>query len=1150
MFKAVSIFIGTVGVMLMFGCSSGGKSSDSKTPPPAPLPASVEYAGSIDIGRLNQANAGHVLFGFFRLMSEAYFGATLTNPYVSLPDILLYESFESDGECETGDIQISEGLTPAGNNTVSIKIRDCKTKTLLNEIYEVGDGELTYISAIPPAINYQADLPYLSIKSALDTLEFTVAANSSTDRVAIEKAVMKSMTLKKVFMLENFVFENSSSGKGRLYVSTEGYFDVLFDGESKALNITGADGTELRLSYKMGFLESGMDILYDLTAQLIIPSEPFSPFISRIDGSNLLDYQVYFINDIPHAEPAELQIDRLRSVILDASFIKDQNYDFLKFDWLLATERDGCQTELVQTENHRAQFSSDCAGEFVVNVAADDGRDGVGTSEIYIQVLPFPADFAPLEQIEIELGQELDVQLTPTNIARDGPFEYSPVYLPSGISLSADGKLSGHPASMILGGEQHFKLGINVDNGRNTFIEMEVSAINEQKPFSLFSGDVRCLGPEGDWWDYDLDGKVEVLCEYFGSYLISEISEGIQRVEYLEKNPPRLKMPLALNYTQFDDSAEYELVVAYSDEIVIIDSLTKNIKRSITSPIDLRHDVSIFPSIDDVPGFFLQGVGNNAEQFFFYNSTHDSFSEIGINSSLKIFHQARGLLQIDGGEIVFAQLQDMLLSENSYLADIDGDGAIDLVTIEYSGSFHGNPKINAVSLLTDAVINYPALAVDFSIGAVLFVNIDDDSAMEFVATDLEHDQLTIFDWVEDEVQVHVIELPTPCQMYMAQLVPTGLQDVPLLIKSVGSTNLDICKVDKSLTVELLGPEIAYPISDHYPIGEGHFDLAGNVKASFSDRDHYPSQLHRLTLAPDGELLSATAHELGLNFRLPPILKRDPVTEAPVTLIIFGNQSGVYEYDFETFELVNRWQASSHMSIEKIALVDMDKDGLDELILFDQSSALLPMMTVLDMRSGQSRMFAQPHGQFLAAVDMNGDDVKEFIFFSQGNVTFYNHQADALVVTATQNLAATFPAAIDLIFGVQDVNGDADFELIVTGKSFSRCDAREAFPLLTLDAELKPLFISSHSSCIQSIPNITSSGGKQNLIAYGGISPAQRPLQVGPVFNAFIEIDAKSGKAIWQSRPFLGRLNPTSLNLSTIDGVTKSVTTEAGLYIFE
>lgn len=1146
MFKvALRIFIVSISIFAIFGCSSGGKNSDSKTPQPAPMPP-VEYSGSAELGSLNRSNASEVIFGFFRLMTEAYYGATLINPFVIEPDILLYDSFESDGECETGDIQVNERLTPAGNYTVEIKINNCKTKTLLNKIFEVGYGEITYVSTNSSAINYRAHLPYFSITSPLDSLEFTMAANSSTERVVIEKAVMKSKTLEKFFMLENLVFENDSSGTGKLYVSSYGYFDVQFDGRSDTLNISGADGTELQLSYKMGFTASGADILYDLTAQLIVPSEQFSPFISRIEGSNLLNYQVYFLNDMPKAEPTEVRIDRLGSVILNADHIKDNNYDFLKFDWALATQRYNCQTELLQTENHKAQFSSDCAGEFVVAVAADDGRGGAGVGEIHIQVLPFPADFLPLEKVELELDQAMDVQLMPTNVITDGPFVYSSAYMPRGINISADGKLSGRPESLILGGEQHFKIGINVDNGRNTLVELEISAKNEPKPFSLFSGDVHCTGAEGYWWDYDMDGAAELLCEYFGSFLILEISGDNQMVEYIEVNPPKLKLPLALNYTQFDESPEYELVIVYADETVIIDSITKEIRSSIAHPMDL-YDMSIFPSIDGAPGFFLEGSGNNRRQLFFYDAALKNFSEIGADSSLKILHQAQGRLNAAEREIVFQKLQDVPLSQNSHLADVDGDGSIDLVTIEYSGSSR-EPHVTAINLATDSVFNYPALAVDYALGAVLFVDIDGDAPMELVATDVEYDHLTIFDWIEGEIHTRVVDLPESCQMYMAQLVPTGLPDVPLLIKSVRSSNLDICKVDSALMVRPLGPELAYPIREPYPIGVGLFDLAGNIKASFLDDDRYPFQLNRLTFSPNGELLSAIAHEVDLNYRVQPAIKRNPATGSPVSITMFGIQSGVYEYDFETFELLNQWQVSSLLSIEKLTFADMNQDGVEELILFEQSSASIPQMTVLDMHTGQNRTLTQPRGQFLTAVDMDGDGVMEFIFQNYGSVTIYSPQADTLVAVASQNVSETFPPVSDLIFGVQDVNGDASLELIVTGTSVFGCRSGEAFPLLTLDAELKPVFRSSQSECIQSIPNMPSSGDKKNLIAYAGLSSAQTG--ASPAFNAIIEIDVGTGKSIWQSRPLLGRLNPDSLNFSAIVGGTKSVVTEAGLYIFQ
>ena len=1141
---------------ILAACSSGGGNGGGGGNPknPPPLPAPVEYTGKTTPATIGRENAGLVAFGFLRVMREAYPAAILTDATLQSIEILDYEIYSGNGECESGSIAIVDHR-PLNeiNGEIDVAINDCVgtsvlgfKETAFGKIeYELSDGE----NGLPQHESY---MPYLSIESSTDLLEFTSSATATYSAITIKSAVMRSERLQQSFKVENFV-QNESTGKGagRLFIGDLGYVDVEYDRTADQLLLKGDQGTSLKFTYKMGTTASGEDVVSDVRLTLNDPAEPFSPLESRVEASTLLSYLIYVPNAAPEApEQPVFNVNRTESIALNANHVADSNFDFLTFSWQLETQRDDCDFEIAQTANRDAIFRSECTGDFEVVARVDDGRGMMGTAKFLVRVLPLAAEFSTIPPVTLSDGQEIDLQLSPINQSEDGPFQYTAAYLPNGVSISQDGRVTGRPLPLVAGGDHSFKLGITVDNGKRTLVELDFTLAEPENTFSLYTGDIQCDAPQNDWWDIDLDGKPELICEYLRTYAIVEVSEGIQRVDSVGLTPARLEEPAALNFSQYDLSPSHEIVIAYAEETAIIDGQSHEIKTMVRHPLPSLRDIQLFPSVDGKPGFFLMGKEMNTTHFYFYDSIAMNFVELPPNSALQRFHQVRYLPQQQDVAAIFSQLLARDSTGNSQIADVDGDGDgdwVELVTTD-----NANIKVTAVDLISGAPVAYPnQIDPNFRMVRAFFTNMDTDAKDELVAAEAGSEHLAVFDWTDAGIVQTMLELPNGCQMSVPGLKRVRESVARLFMVSTFSTNLDLCAVGQSLSIDPVKPEVTFPPRQTYPIAAGVFDVSGNVNTYLHDTSSYPANTVKMVFAPDGSRISATRKGVDLwSPYLSPTISYDRNTGSPESLFFFSHTKTLSQYDFDSFMLLGSVSApETNLTEGRLVLDDLNLDEIDDVLAIGTE----PTVSVIDWQEKSTYMIPRPPGQFITAADFEDDGRLEYVFAAGSPLDLTIYHASETGFTSVASYATKLSLApSEAVVGIQDIDDDGIMELILSGRNWD-CSGGRTVPLVILDSNLTPIYDGQHSSCIKGIPNMPNARPKKNLIVYSAVAPTTiRSTSSDTAFNALVEIGFPGLEVVWTSRSFIGLLMQDSFSSSVGNpyGSTKTMATQAGLYIFE
>lgn len=162
-------------------------------------------------------------------------------------------------------------------------------------------------------------------------------------------------------------------------------FQQKFPGDTTGVYVRmNADGTE-----PVTIANVPPSVVDDVTITLTMEGD-LAAFSAEMDDSDCV--QVFLSGTPPNIAPlanggGDQTVEVGDVVQLDASNSTDANDDELNYNWEIVTRPDGSTTDLNNPTSPTPSFEVDVAGEYLVNLTVDDGREGVDSDKINIMAV-------------------------------------------------------------------------------------------------------------------------------------------------------------------------------------------------------------------------------------------------------------------------------------------------------------------------------------------------------------------------------------------------------------------------------------------------------------------------------------------------------------------------------------------------------------------------------------------------------------------------------------------------------------------------------------------------------------------------------------------------------------------------------------------
>ena len=278
-------------------------------------------------------------------------------------------------------------------------------------------------------------------------------------------------------------------------------------------------------------------------------------------------------------------------------------------------------------------------------------------------------------------------------------------------------------------------------------------------------------------------------------------------------------------------------------------------------------------------------------------------------------------------------------------------------------------------------------------------------------------------------------------------------------------------------------------------------------------------------------------------------------------------------DFQIFDVATQtisYQSSfdnTASSNSKLIEADFDQDGRpDYFSILKQGAQSDPMITWFDPFQEKERWsFLDTNEEYYSRPEISrvinfGQESNQnlvSLFATQSGATgrinelnIYSFEADGVAQTFSKDIYGGQPWN-SLTMGFQDIDNDGKPEIIMS-KFERNCGNNLGSEIELIDDDFTYIDTIYVDECISVIPDILSKAPKTNIIAS---SQAEGPNLDGSsiaAYSTFIEIGAKTGDVIWESKRFIGQLDGESfVSFGDNPYLNKKMGVfDAGIYIFD
>ena len=1159
--KLLKLYILCLISIYLFGCGGGGGSSANKNQQDA---ASEIESFNAEQAEIRRSNALRYLYANQQLVDavNAFRGDVLG---FFLPPLADHDSILAD------EILCPEGTYEIRETKKSLRARfyNC-----INRGYHV-DGEVNYTSSgNVDSGSFSAELRFNGfyiatenneivydgvLYSSLDPHEYTIGGNSElrfTDNLTGNSYAWSEITA------------NRLSLSAKLHDKNTGWVTVSYDQDSEKIEFVGANASRLEGETTFdpdGTIPSKELQTYQLTLfneESDLPQRFNQPI--PINALKNVEHQTHSSPE-PHIS-GNTSPDRLDSVDFSGSQSQDSNYDVFTYKWQSSEAPKDCNTTIEGDDRETATFVFSCQGEHVVSLTVTDWT-GSNTEYFTVDVQPLAAELSTPQTITLAEGQSLDVSLEVSNLSQDGPYQYSLIAAPNGISIDQSGHITGEPIPFLDEGDTRFKVVARADNGRQSDHVFEFQYHNTEVQKTLVSGTALCLR-DGfrHFADTNGNGFPNLVCANEESFKVIEVKN--DQISTIYSSPasysPNYEL-VDVGQQDLNGDGIDEILLAYDDRIFVLSGEGYQIisefvvpwrDTSSANPDRVRYQLhpiaegakSIAVSAPKSPDFGknLYLFNLDGSYLSFDSSTHgDRLLLANIDNDPEpeawvVYDHIKQTKFIDYGNP-----EKELPFNAQFIADIDGNDRPELVVITQPDT--GNTEIISLYDPQTGILQYQSeltINVDYYRSDIQLLNVDDDNAYEVLLRDEIDKTLYIFDWINEELQLQGSYPESAEGNYLAYYggLPNGVlldydpKASVIFQLDKGHRNLQRTS-PRSLCQSQIFPRSSQRLgcyaTDQFP-GMGKVEILSNGKiASYRAFSEAQFDLAHMTELYDGDQIVSSYFGLGGSGKTHRLM--DSYSETIIGTTTFAITSNFFSY----------------------TKGDIDGDGLVNTVAFGDEDGEIQWFSITeDELHWEDIDSSYRDGEFpLQVVDLDGDGKDEIVAIRNRVAATDQYEEISLFRFNGITLELDRQYALEnpnggYTFGIQDIDGDGSREIIVAERDAYGCKAGEKLSDvyvfrgdLTLQQSLEI------SECITSIPNFPVDVSKQNIIVAvtreQSLSGARRLRHV-----KLVEFGIRSPEILWESQRFLGNLKEDgfmAFPLGKDSDLKATLSTSAGVY---
>lgn len=1152
-------------VCLLSACGGGGgggggnEAGDGSGSSNVTNPKQVSYSGQVNQAPLNQANGMRMASNAYSLLDLV---VMLTNlggapaPWFLGVDETPIEDME---ECTQGEM-----LTREQGSDITVQFRQC----VIDDV--TFDGELTFRLDVnnPTNDRHTMLIPYLSIEEAGEKFELSGEVDFEFGNTTIYtgELVARSLRQQRTFRLSNLVLQGIDNVQvaGQFFDSMDGFVSLAMEQTGKQLALTGANSSRVAIEVLASPYSPNLTYQTPVSVELQNTDLLF-PVQAQLKLEQLIEWP-YLANEPPaSSSESSASVDRLAVLQLSGGHYLSDPLDLVNYNYELQTSGFGeeCAVDEEQTTSGQIHYQFNCWGQYQLTITAFDGVHEVART-IPIDVLALPAELDPIDDVQMMQGQSLSIPLSVRNLSEDGPFSYSVVQGPSGLSVSPEGFLQGEPTPMIREASSTFNVTVQADNGRQSLVTFSIRY--QSTPGDAYLVPARVQYCTSGWLSSNQAGRLMRTCPANGSHVVEHIENNRVVTAYAAPSPYSSMALVATDLLDVNRDGTAEIILIYKDRAVIIDSESYQFLEEVV--------YSTAFSTQSVVSFIQQSGRHRQPVALLTTGTHLHLINLANGSVTRIQSTAEVMLfgDIDRDqnvEIVLAdgvvlepiagtawQLQPAVNFEKFLLQDVDGDGADDLVRmVDNSHSGLGGAVSFRIafgadrSALQSFQIDAPEGNNDDWSPRIAFVYVDGSPEARLVVRKSYSRDVYVYRW--EEVGFALVDSVTLPDVF-ADFDGLEVYSHPEGRLMFSANNRMFVKsADSSEFLALEDQRSGLLPADQ----AGFFAEPDGSHTLFISRY---SQKQQIKLDGVGGIQSEHLLSTSAGFGASYITRHDGnyVAAAPYSrsLTVIGDddrRETTRHYYYGLFDVLSNTAVQEvevpAMLEGNITSADIDSDGVLDLFVPRISVSNCSGWYVAGNPTQRQNLVCSGglSGALVAdikAIDLDGDGISEVIHLNRLLLGGFDLQVYRLSAGRLQNwfslTRADYGSLVTPVMGIQDVDADGVLEIVVAEKGASSTRISVLEPTGARREFTVPILLDV-------VPDLNYRRFNAAIVAIQNTDDAFKSTR-------FFEIGAVDGNIVWASQPYQGLSAKNGLyflNRESNSSVIMAVTS-AGIHRFE
>lgn len=708
------------------GGGGGGDSGDKQIDDSFKLRtyAPIVYAGNEADATLVQTNFPRYVANFYQITQlvvsntvEALVGTFFDPYFLALDEGDDTSGGEDEEVCQSGTFDVDDKTNAeTGLGRLVVQFTNC----VMDDVRI--DGQIVYditaMGSLPRAATTSIDQLTVEVDNERFVLQgdFDLEFDQSYGYVLQGQAIMTSALQNRQFKLDKLVISKADARAAvdaEFWDSVDGKVIIKSEMDESRLTFAGNNDTLGVLDFDFDDPMSGY-VIESFKLALINAAQSQFELIGDFQPDAILEWphtpnrQPFAVSSVP------VSVDRNALLTLNAAEYVSDHDDLLIYSFRITrAPAVGCGHEIDQQDVRTVDLVFNCQGDYVLEIGARDGTTAPFALPLTVHVIPLPAEFESVGEVTIEKDTELNVPLSITNEALDGPFAFSIAHAPKGVTVSSQGVVTGIPELLLYENNSNIMVEAVAYNGRQSSVEFDVDVSDDSVQLDVTPLNVECENQR--WGVTSQSGNVAYVCKWGNSYLLYELVSGQRRLAHVGRNFSENSRLQSLELQDFDNDNRPELIMVYEDSIHVvspeIDQEVGVASLAGFSGLSSFESSKVYPADVSFNGFVLQ-LGTRFFRYSMLSNSVTSTFETGVLTATAIGNidaDAEPEFLMDDGRLygfgsTARNLVGLVGTKKVFLANVTGSAAAELVIVD------GDQECSFPSDIVMSVYNATTLA--------------------------------------------------------------------------------------------------------------------------------------------------------------------------------------------------------------------------------------------------------------------------------------------------------------------------------------------------------------------------------------------------------------------------------------------------------